>query len=338
MAADSDAGGDSEYRAHVFSSSEELIEKLQKKWNPVKKEHQHVAMYSSIFDGIVVDPAMMMIPMDDHMVHRGHGVFDTAIIFDGNIYELDDHLDRLLKSASLAKISLPFPRSKLRSILIQLTSVSRCTKGTLRYWLSAGPGNFLLSSSGCHTPAFYAVVIAEDLYQHRQGVEVITSTVPMKSPFFSTMKNVNYLPNVLSQMEAEEKGAYASIWIDDHGYVAEGPNMNVAFITHDKELILPDFDRILSGCTAKRLIELAMEMVESGRLKSVGTASLNVEEARNAAEMMFVGSSLPVLPIVMWDAKPIGDGNVGELTMVLSDLLWNDMASGHGKRVGVLYE
>jgi 4-amino-4-deoxychorismate lyase len=190
-----------------------------------------------------------------------------------------------------------------------LAAASKCKKGTLRYWLSAGPGNFLLSPAGCPTSAFYAVVIDEDFSQRKEGVKVITSTIPMKSPMFATMKNVNYLPNVLSVMEAEDQGAFASIWIDEEGYIAEGPNVNVAFISQDKELILPIFDKILSGRTALRLLQLAPKLIEQGRLKSVKTGNLTVEEAKGAAEMMYVGSTLPILPIVMWDEQPIGDGN-----------------------------
>nr|GMC74694.1 D-amino-acid transaminase, chloroplastic-like [Ipomoea batatas] len=225
------------------------------------------------------------------------------------LYELDAHLDRFLRSASKARIVSPHSRSELRSILIQLAAVSKCRKGTLRYWLSAGPGDFLLSPAGCSTSAFYAVVIYEDFEQCKEGVKVITSSVPMKPIIFATMKNVNYLPNVLSKMEAEDKGAFASIWVDEEGYIAEGPNVNVAFITHKKELILPKFDKILSGCTALRLLELAPKLVEQGRLTGVKTGDLTVDEAKGAAEMMFVGSTLPILPIIAWDEKPIGDGN-----------------------------
>ncbi|KAJ6886793.1 D-amino-acid transaminase [Populus alba x Populus x berolinensis] len=325
-------------KVHVFSSSSELLESLHEKWGSVKKQ-PYPAMYSSVYGGITLDPAMMVIPMDDHMVHRGHGVFDTAIILDGHLYELDVHLARFLRSASKARISSPFPCSTLRSILIQLAAASKCKKGTIRYWLSAGPGNFLLSPAGCPTSAFYAVVIDEDFSQRKQGVKVITSTIPMKSPLFATMKNVNYLPNVLSVMEAEDQGAFASIWIDEEGYIAEGPNVNVAFISQDKELILPIFDKILSGCTALRLLQLAPKLIEQGRLKSVKTGNLTVEEAKGAAEMMYVGSTLPILPIVMWDEQPIGDGKVGELTMALSDLLWDDMVAGPATlRIPVPYE
>lgn len=316
-----------ESKVHVFKASSELLEKLHEKWSRVEKI-PYPAMYSSVYGGIILDPAMMVIPIDDHMVHRGHGVFDTAIILDGYIYELDGHLDRFLLSASKAKITSPFPKSTLRAIIIQLAATSKCTKGTLRYWLSAGPGDFLLTPSGCPTSAFYAIVIDEEFAQHREGVKAITSTIPMKVPLFATSKNVNYLPNVLSKLEAEEKGAFASIWVDDDGYVAEGPNVNVGFVTHEKELILPYFDKILSGCTAKRLLELAPRLVENGRLKSVKVGNITVEDAKRADEMMYIGSTLPVLSIIEWDEKPIGDGKVGELTMALSDLVWEDMVAG----------
>lgn len=234
----------------------------------------------------------------------------VLFVFPRYLYELDVHLDRFLRSASKAKISSPFSRSTLRNILIQLTAVSKCKKGTLRYWLSAGPGDFLLSSAGCPTSAFYAVVIDQDFSQCKEGVKVITSKVPMKTPLFATMKNVNYLPNVLSIMEAEEKGAFASIWVDEAGYIAEGPNVNVAFITQEKELVMPLFDNILYGCTTKRLLELAPKLVDQGLLKGVTTKNLTVQEGKDASEMMYVGSTLPVLPIIMWDDQPIGNGKL----------------------------
>src|SRR3970282_2876274 len=70
------------------------------------------AMYSSILGGIVTEPALMVVPLDDHMVHRGHAVFDTATLTHGMLYQLDAHLDRLIKSAEGARIPLPFPRAQ----------------------------------------------------------------------------------------------------------------------------------------------------------------------------------------------------------------------------------
>ena len=78
---------------------------------PVK----YAAFYSSQLGGIVTDPALMVIPFDDHMVHRGHGIFDTAGLVAGRIYDLEAHLDRFLRSAGHSKLALPCPRCTMWS-------------------------------------------------------------------------------------------------------------------------------------------------------------------------------------------------------------------------------
>src|SRR5258705_3630128 len=94
------------------------------------------AMYSSVLDGIVTDPALMVLPLDDHMVHRGHAVFDTATLTHGMLYQLDPHLDRLFKSADGARIPLPFARERLRQIIFETAASSRQRQGSGRYLLS----------------------------------------------------------------------------------------------------------------------------------------------------------------------------------------------------------
>ncbi|KAK9273054.1 hypothetical protein L1049_017861 [Liquidambar formosana] len=258
-------------------SCSEAIERLKTYRENQKGKQQFLAMYSSTFGGITTDPAAMVIPMDDHMVHRGHGVFDTAAIMDGYLYELDQHLDRFLRSASMAKINLPFDRESMRSVLIQTVSASKCRKGSLRYWLSAGPGDFQLSPSGCQHSALYAIVIQDQSPFDATGVKVVTSSIPIKPAQFATMKSVNYLPNVLSKMEAEESGGYAAIWLDGDGFIAEGPNMNVAFVTKERELLMPHFDKILSGCTAQRVLTLAEGLVREGKLQGIKVGNVRVE-------------------------------------------------------------
>lgn len=208
----------------------------------------------------------------------------------------------------MAKIKLPFDGETIRRILIQTVSASKCRQGSLRYWLSAGPGDFQLSPAGCCQSSLYAIVIQDRLPYDRRGVKVITSSVPMKPPVFAVTKSVNYLPNVLSKMEAEENDANVAIWIDDDGYIAEGPNMNVAFVTKDKELLMPRFDNILAGCTAKRALVLAESLVDEGKLRGVRVGDVTVEEGKKADEMMLVGSGIIVRPVVQWDDQVISDG------------------------------
>lgn len=313
-------------------STEEAISKLKSHVQKTNHHEGYRAMYSSILGGITTDVALMLVPIDDHMVHRGHGVFDTAVILDGYLYELDAHLDRLLRSASMAKITPPLSRQSLRDVLVKTVAASKVTSGSLRYWLSAGPGGFSLSSRECACASFYAIVLAYQL-ETKEAVKVITSSVPMKAPEFATMKSVNYLPNALSLLEAEEKGAFAGIWVDEEGFVAEGPNMNVAFVSKAGELIMPAFDKILSGCTAKRALALAHESfhnpkLQIGNLKGVKVHMVSVEEGKKAAEMMLIGSSLPVVPVVEWDGQQVGNGKPGPISLALKVLLEDDMRNG----------
>lgn len=223
---------------------------------------------------------------------------------------MDQHLDRFLNSAKMAKIKLPFDKGSIKKILLQTVSASKCRAGSLRYWLSSGPGDFQLSPAGCVHSALYAIVIEDKSPSDYSGVKVVTSSVPIKPPQFATVKSVNYLPNVLSKMEAEENGGYAAIWLDADGFIAEGPNMNVAFVTKEKELLMPRFDKILSGCTAKRILVLAGDLVKEGWLSDIRVENVTVNEGKSAAEMMLIGSGVLVRSVLQWDEQVIGDGKI----------------------------
>ncbi|XP_057957371.1 D-amino-acid transaminase, chloroplastic-like [Malania oleifera] len=228
----------------------------------------------------------------------------------------------------MAKIRLPYDRESIRRILIQTVSVSKCRNGSLRYWLSVGPGDFQLSPSGCHQTALYAVVIQGESSFNQKGVKVVTSSIPMKPPQFATVKSVNYLPNVLSKMEAEENGAFAAIWLDSDGFIAEGPNMNVGFVTKERELVMPCFDKILSGCTAKRVLALAEVLVREGKLQGIKVRNVSLDEGKRSEEMMLIGSGVLVCPVLQWDEQIIGDGKEGPVALALLNLIVEDMQSG----------
>lgn len=306
----------------------EVMERLRLSRESFQGQQNFLAMYSSVFGGITMDPAAMVIPMDDHMVHRGHGVFDTAAVVNGHLYELDQHLDRFLRSASMAKIIPPFDRESIRRILIQTVSSSKSRNGSLRYWLSAGPGDFYLSPSSPGNASLYAIAIQDKKPPNYEGVKVVSSSIPIKPPIFATMKSVNYLPNVLSKIEAGERGSFAAIWLDSDGFIAEGPNMNVAFVTSKKELLMPHFDKILSGCTARRVLKLAEKLIKEGKLVAICVRNVTVEEGKNAEEMMLIGSGVLVRPVIQWDGQVIGDGKEGPVAEALLNLVLEDMKSG----------
>src|SRR5438094_7615158 len=298
-------------------------------------------MYSSALGGIVTDPALMVLPLDDHMVHHGHSVFDTATLTGGMLYQLDPHLDRLLRSAELARVPLPFPREELRQIILDTAAASRQREGSVRYWLSAGPGGFGLGPAECVGSSFYVIVFNQELYPasyYTDGMKVITSNIPIKPPLFARIKSTNYLPNVLVVLEAKDRGADNGVFIDQRGMVAESSNMNLAFVTKDRVFRHPPFDAILSGITIQRVLDFAQRLVQQGALVAVRLADIPVEEGHAAAEMMLIGSSIKVAPVVEWDEKKIGDGRPGPVTKKLLEMWNEDTTSAQDQLVAVPYD
>ena len=306
-----------------------------------RKATNFYAMYSSVLGGIVTDPALMVLPLDDHMVHRGHAVFDTATLTHGMLYQLEPHLDRLVKSAGGARIPLPFSRERLRRIILETAAAGRQRDGSVRYWLSAGPGGYALGPEECAGSSFYVIVFKQEAYPesyYQQGIKLITSQVPIKPPLFARIKSTNYLPNVLVVLEAKDRGADNGVFIDQRGMVAESSNMNVAFVTRDRVLRHPAFEAILSGITIRRVLDFAERLVQQGELNAIRLADIPVQEGRDAAEMMLIGSSIKIAPVVEWDGQKIGDGKPGPITKRLLEMWNEDARSATDQLVPVPYD
>src|SRR5687768_8216462 len=144
-----------------------------------KQPVKYTAFYSSQLGGIVTDPALMVIPFDDHMVHRGHGIFDTAGIVNGKIYDLEAHLDRFLRSAQRSKLKLPGSLEQMRDIIIKTTAASGRRDGSIRYWLSSGPGSLDLMPAAGAEPGFFVMIFPGLVYPESfktEGVRVMTTT------------------------------------------------------------------------------------------------------------------------------------------------------------------
>jgi 4-amino-4-deoxychorismate lyase len=298
------------------------------------------AFYSSQLGGIVTDPALMVLPFDDHMVHRGHGIFDTAAIVGGSIYDLEAHLDRFIRSAGHAKLRLPAPRDEMRDIIVRTTAASGAREGSIRYWLSSGPGSLELSPAAGAEPGFFVMIFPGLSYPDRwytEGLKVLTTTYPIKPPLYAVTKSTNYLPNVLMQVEAKEAGCDNGVFIDANGHVGESSNMNVAFVTADGVFRHPRFDHILSGCTSLRLLELAPALQSRQLIVGVEVCDITVAEGRAAREMLLIGSSVKVAPVVAWDGQPIGDGKPGPVSRALLELLEEDMRSARERLIEVVY-
>lgn len=293
------------------------------------------AFFSSEVGGIVVDTALMGVAIDDHLVHRGHGVFDTATIAGGGIYRLDIHLERLLASAGLARITHPWSLQDLRDIVVATVAASQLRDGSIRYWLTAGTGNFAVGPGDCR-PGFYCVAI--DVFQPtgsddpmREGLREYTVTdVPMKPELLATIKSNNYLLNVLTHMDSADRGGQFGVLVHPDGTIAEGAVVNVCFVTDDGTLLTPPFDGILKGTTVRRVLDHARDvLVPGGVLRAVEQRPISVTEVRGRLrEMFMLGGDTHVFPVVAWDDEPVGDGSVGPIASGLLEFLETEAAGG----------
>ena len=293
------------------------------------------AFFSSEIGGVVVDKALMGVAIDDHLVHRGHGVFDTATIASGGIYRLDIHLDRLLASATLARIPHTWSKEDLREIVTATVAASELREGSIRYWLTAGTGNFAVGPGDCR-PGFYCV--AFKVFQPtgsddpmRDGLREYTVTdVPMKPDLLATIKSNNYLLNVLTHMDSADRGGQFGVLVHPDGTVAEGAVVNVCFVTDDGTLLTPPFDGILKGTTVRRVFDHARDvLVPAGVLQAVEQRPVPVAEVRGRVrEMFMLGGDTHVFPVVAWDDEPVGDGTVGPIARGILEFLETEAAGG----------
>lgn len=304
-------------RSQVFS----VLERLRQPYHA-----GYLAMYSSLYGGIVRDPALMLIPVDDHVVHRGDGVFETAKCVAGRIYQLGAHLERLSTSAAAIGLSLPVPLEEIRRLTVATVRAGGSPECYLRLLISRGPGGFSPSPSECPESGLYIVAYraasyAEELFE--RGVKVISSRVPVKPGAFANIKSCNYLPNVLMKREAVERGAHYAVSVDERGFLAEGAAENLGLVSAEGRLLFPRFERILHGITVSRLSELA----PAAGLGEPEFRDLSLEDAFAAREMMLLGTSFDALPVVQLDGRPIGDARPGPVFRRVRELLLADVTA-----------
>jgi len=312
---------------HRVLSETEVLARLRSK----RGQPGYLAMFSSWLGGVVTDPALMQIPLDDHLVHRGHGVFDTCTLSGGRLYRLGIHIDRLLTSASLARIEHSWTKEDLIQMVMDTASHAGITDGAVRYWLSAGPGGFSPSPQECDEACFYCVILdpmplaGANSDPMSSGIpEATVSETPMKPPLLATIKSNNYLLNVLTHMEAVDRGGTFGVLVDDNGYVAESCVLNVAFITKDQVFRTPPFEGILLGTTVRRVMDLTSTiLVQEGLVSSVTQSPVLASEVSGdlISEMFLCGGDTHLFPVTSWDQVPVGDGQVGPVAKRLLGLL-----------------
>jgi len=298
---------------------------LESRNKPYHKSY--LAMYSSIYEGIVTDPTLMMVPIDDHMVHRGDGIFETFKCINGSIYNLKSHLDRLQRSAENLDFNLPFNIEQIRELVIETTRAGSTHDCYIRMFISRGPGSFGVNPYDCPEAQLYIVVTNAPksfMETHPDGAVVKTSSIPIKHPFFAGVKNCNYLNNVLMKKEAVNSNADFVVAFDHQGRLGEGATENVGVVTSSNVLTFPNLDGILMGTTMMRVMELAKQAVSTGILENVCFGDVSRNEIDHAKEILIAGTTTNITRVKSFDGHPVGDGTTPVFNS-LSKLLLDDI-------------
>ncbi len=286
------------------------------------------AMYSSVTDCIVTDQSAMLVPVDDHMVHRGDGIFESFKCMDGCIYNLSAHLERLERSCGQLGIALPVPLDEMADIAVQTVRAGGERNALVRLLLSRGQGTMGINPYACFGPELYVVVYElpkADTDELPAGVSMAVSKIPVKPGLFATVKTCNYLPNVLMKKEAVDLGVDFTVSLDERRNLAEGATENIGIVTLGKELFMPPPDRVLAGTTARRALHFAQQLKQDRRLASAEYRPISMGMARSAAEVHIYGTTPNITPVTLFDGKPVGKGKPGPIAAALFDMLKEEM-------------
>lgn len=281
-----------------------------------------LAFYDYRVGGICKDPRLMLMPWDDHLVHRGDGVFETMKFIDGKLYQLDPHLKRMERSCSSIHLAPPCTWERVRELTLDVAKASGAENGLIRVLIGRGPGGFGIAPAECPQPSLYIVVY--DIHprpesSYETGVTAFKTSIPAKQSYLATIKSIDYLPNVLMKREAVEKGYDFPFCFDEKNYLAEGATENICIVDRDGKLHIPEFTNALAGTTLMRAVDLIKDEV------SMIFRGINEDEIREAKEVMIVGTTIDALSVVRYEGKPIFNVKPGPVAKRMRELLKQDL-------------
>lgn len=252
----------------------------------------------------------------DHGFLYGDGAFEGIRSYDGLVYKLDEHIDRLMESLHTLMIRLPMTKDQLKKDVVKTLQVNKLKDAYIRLIVTRGEGDLGLDPRKCRGNAGIVIITDKitlypaELYQ--KGMEIITVPTVKNHPeaLNPELKSLNYLNNILAKIEATNVGYNEAIMLDSHGYVTECTGDNI-FILKDGVLSTPMHGR-LKGITRQSVIELAHKNKIEVRQRA-----FTRHEIFNAQECFLTGTAAEIIPVVKLDGRAISDGKPGSVTLKL---------------------
>jgi branched-chain amino acid aminotransferase len=265
-------------------------------------------------DGKFVDPADAKVSVFDHGLLYGDGVFEGIRLYGGNVFRLEEHLERLEYSAKAIMLDLPLTRKEFSDITCETCRQNGLTDAYIRLVVTRGVGDLGLSPWTCPKPSIFVIASKISLYpqeHYDNGLAIVTVPTRRINPAAlpPTVKSLNYLNNILGKIEAQQFGALEAIMLNDQGYVAECTADNI-FIVHKGEIITPSSSQgALKGITRDTIFDIAKELNVPIR-----DANMTRYDVWCADECFLTGSGAEVIPAVKLDGRVIGTGKPGPFT------------------------
>lgn len=265
-------------------------------------------------DGKYVDSADAKVSVFDHGLLYGDGVFEGIRIYGGNVYRLDEHLERLEMSARAIMLAMPMTRAEFAEAVCETCRRNKLNDGYIRLVITRGVGDLGLAPWLCEKPTTFIIASKISLYPeeyYRNGLSIVTVPTRRIAPdaLPPTIKSLNYLNNILAKIEAKQAGALEAIMLNAQGYVAECTADNI-FIVRKGEILTPATSAgALQGVTRGTVFDIAKEQKIPMR-----EADLMRYDIWCADECFLTGTGAEVIPVVKLDGRVIGTGQPGPVT------------------------
>jgi branched-chain amino acid aminotransferase group I len=275
---------------------------------------------------IVVHVGGRLVPRDeatvsvfDSSVQGGDAVWEGIRIYDGRVFQLDRHLDRLFASTrAMAFREVPERDAVKRALFETLEANGMRDEAHVRLTLTRGTKVTSGMSPRFNRSGPCLIVLAEwkaPVYD-KAGIRLVTSAIRRNPPqcVDSKIHHNNLINNILAKIEADVAGVDDALMLDIEGYVAETNATNV-FVVRSGVLSTPTADHCLPGITREVVIALAREASLPCEVRRV-----SLSEVHSADEVFTTGSMGEIAPVVEVDGRRIGDGTPGLVTQQVAEL------------------
>jgi branched-chain amino acid aminotransferase len=258
-------------------------------------------------EGRIVDVAEARIPVTDHGLLYGDGLFEGIRVYGRQVFRLPDHLRRIATGARAIGLRLPGGTESLEKIVLETARAFGENEAYLRLVITRGSSALGVDPTTCEAPRIFCIIAGIALYPEEKlarGIDLLTASLRRPGPdvLDPRVKSLNYLNSVLAKREARLRGADEALLLNDRGLVAEAAVANVFSVTGGVLGTPPVTDGALEGITRASVLEIAGELGIESRQQSLGRFDLLA-----ADEVFLTGSGARIAPVATLDAAEIGE-------------------------------